>query len=164
MNTKLKFAIIITLVVGTLGWLAAGGINETKTYYTTVAELGEMGDAAHGRRLRVAGDVKEGSISRDGREVRFTLVQEHLTLPVVYDGAEPLPDTFRDGAQALADGRGLGACLAMGQPAPARCRALGEEGALRTLARPALADRRERGRHDLVDVHDRRLEHGSQQQ
>jgi cytochrome c-type biogenesis protein CcmE len=105
MNTKLKFAIIITLVVGTLGWLAAGGINETKTYYTTVAELGAMGDAAHGRRLRVAGDVKEGSISRDGREVRFTLVQEHLTLPVVYDGAEPLPDTFRDGAQALADGR-----------------------------------------------------------
>jgi cytochrome c-type biogenesis protein CcmE len=24
---------------------------------------------------------------------------------VVYDGAEPVPDTFRDGAQALADGK-----------------------------------------------------------
>jgi cytochrome c-type biogenesis protein CcmE len=105
MNTKLKFAIIITAVIGTLGWLAAGGIEETKTYYTTVAELEEMGDKAHRERLRVAGDVQEGSIVRDGKEVHFTLVQEHLTLNVVYAGIEPLPDTFRDGAQALADGR-----------------------------------------------------------
>ena len=105
MNTKLKFALIIALVIGTLGWLAASGINETKTYYTTVAELRDMGDRAHQERLRVAGDVQEGSISRNGREVHFTLVQEHLTLPVVYDGIEPLPDTFQDGAQALADGR-----------------------------------------------------------
>ncbi|MGA2436739.1 MAG: cytochrome c maturation protein CcmE, partial [Bryobacteraceae bacterium] len=35
----------------------------------------------------------------------FVLRQDSLTLKVVYDGAEPLPDTFRDGAQALADGR-----------------------------------------------------------
>jgi cytochrome c-type biogenesis protein CcmE len=104
MNTKLKFAVIITAVIGTLAWLAVGGVNETKTYYKTVAELDAMGDTAHGERIRVAGDVAEGSIKRNGRAVHFTLVQEHLTLPVVYDGIEPLPDTFRDGAQALADG------------------------------------------------------------
>ncbi len=104
MKTNIKFAVIITAILGTLVWLAAGGINETKTYYKTVAEIEEMGDGAHGKRLRVAGDVAEGSITRQGREVRFLLTQEHLTLPVVYDGAEPLPDTFRDGAQALADG------------------------------------------------------------
>jgi cytochrome c-type biogenesis protein CcmE len=32
-------------------------------------------------------------------------VQDRRRLKVVYRGTEPLPDTFRDGAQALADGR-----------------------------------------------------------
>lgn len=105
MNTYTKFAIIITAIIGTLVWLAAGGIDETKTYYKTVAEVEQMGGEVMGKRLRVAGDVEEGSIVRSGREVRFVLVQEHLKLPVVYDGVEPLPDTFRDGAQALADGK-----------------------------------------------------------
>jgi cytochrome c-type biogenesis protein CcmE len=37
--------------------------------------------------------------------VEFTLQQETATLRVAYDGKDPLPDTFKDGAQALADGR-----------------------------------------------------------
>ncbi len=104
MKTYTKFAVLIVAIVGTLIWLAAGGINQTKTYYKTVAELGQMGDDAMGKRLRVAGDVEEGSIVRYGRQVVFTLRQEDLRLKVMYEGTDPLPDTFRDGAQALADG------------------------------------------------------------
>lgn len=105
MKTYGKFAALIVVIVGTLVWLAVGGINQTKTYYKTIGELREMGNGALGKRLRVAGDVESGSIVRAGREVAFTLHQENVRLKVVYDGAEPLPDTFRDGAQALADGR-----------------------------------------------------------
>ena len=105
MKTYGKFAALIVVIVGTLVWLAAGGINESKTYYKTVQELRQMGDSALDRRLRVAGDVETGSIVRLGKEVAFTLHQEKLTLKVVYDGTDPLPDTFRDGAQALADGK-----------------------------------------------------------
>ena len=104
MNTYTKFTIVVVVIIGTLVWLALGGINETKTYYKTVAELEQMGDRAHGERIRVAGDVAAGSIVRDGREVRFVLKQEDKLLNVIYDGIEPLPDTFRDRAQALADG------------------------------------------------------------
>jgi cytochrome c-type biogenesis protein CcmE len=53
----------------------------------------------------VGGDVEAGSIVRTGREVAFTLHQDKLKLNVIYIGTEPLPDTFRDKAQALADGR-----------------------------------------------------------
>ena len=105
MKTYGKFAALIVVVVGTLVWLAAGGINESKTYYKTVQEVRQMGNSAQDRRLRVAGDVETGSIVRLGKEVAFTLHQEKLTLKVVYDGTDPLPDTFRDGAQALADGK-----------------------------------------------------------
>ena len=100
-----KFAALIAVVVGTLLWLAAAGMNETKTYYKTISELGQMGDQAMERRLRVGGDVEAGSIQRKAGTVEFMLKQENLRLKVAYTGSDPLPDTFRDGAQALADGR-----------------------------------------------------------
>lgn len=105
MKTHAKFGVLIVAIIGTLAWLAVGGVNETSTYYKTVAELKQMGEEAGSKRLRVAGDVAEGSIQRLGREVRFTLKQDAETLQVVYAGIEPLPDTFKDGAQAVADGK-----------------------------------------------------------
>ena len=100
-----KFAALIVVVIGTLVWLATAGMNETKTYYKTIGELGQMGNQAYGKRLRVGGDVETGSIHRVGSEVQFVLVQDKLRLKVAYTGTEPLPDTFKDGAQALADGK-----------------------------------------------------------
>lgn len=104
MTKQVKFGVLIAAILGTLGWLAVGGVNETSTYYKTVAEIKSM-DNPHSKRLRVAGDVKEGSIQRNGREVRFVLKQEAETINVLYNGIDPLPDTFRDGAQAVADGK-----------------------------------------------------------
>jgi cytochrome c-type biogenesis protein CcmE len=105
MNTYLKFGLLIVAIVGTLVWLAIGGVNETKSYYKTVAELEQMKSDVRTQRLRVAGDVAPGSILRKGKEVEFVLTQEAKTLKVVYQGSDPLPDTFRDRAQAVADGR-----------------------------------------------------------
>lgn len=105
MKTYAKFALMVVAIVGVLVWLAMGGISESKTYYKTISELNQMGDQAKGKHLRVGGDVENGSILRSGREVSFLLHQDAQKLKVVYDGAEPLPDTFKDGAQALADGR-----------------------------------------------------------
>ncbi|HWB95397.1 MAG TPA: cytochrome c maturation protein CcmE [Bryobacteraceae bacterium] len=100
-----KFAALIVIVIGTLVWLATAGINETKTYYKTISEVGQMGNQALDKRIRVAGDVESGSIQRNSNGVEFVLVQDKLRLKVAYAGTEPLPDTFRDGAQALADGK-----------------------------------------------------------
>ncbi len=95
----------MVLIVGSLVWLAVGGIKDTKTYYKTIPELHQMGKTAQGQRLRVAGDVQPGSITKNGAQVSFVLHQGATTLNVVYSGADPLPDTFKDNAQALADGR-----------------------------------------------------------
>jgi cytochrome c-type biogenesis protein CcmE len=101
---QVKFGVLIAAILGTLAWLAVGGVNETSTYYKTVAELKSL-ENGHAKRLRVAGDVKEGSIQRSGREVRFVLKQDAETISVFYNGIDPLPDTFKDGAQAVADGK-----------------------------------------------------------
>jgi cytochrome c-type biogenesis protein CcmE len=105
MNTYVKFGVLMTLIVGSLLWLALGGISDSKTYYRTVAELKQMGAGAQGKRLRVGGDVTAGSIVKTGAETYFVLNQGKDQLKVVYSGSDPLPDTFKDGSQALADGR-----------------------------------------------------------
>jgi cytochrome c-type biogenesis protein CcmE len=107
MKPYVKFGILVVAIIGTLTWLAAGGINETKTYYKTISEVSAMGGGALDKRLRVGGDVEEGSIVRMGKQVRFVMTQDKLKLKVVYNGSDPLPDTFRDGSQALADGKML---------------------------------------------------------
>jgi cytochrome c-type biogenesis protein CcmE len=105
MNTYLKFGILMAVIVASLVWLAVGGVKDTKTYYKTIAELQTMGKTAEGQHLRVGGDIQPGSILKAGTQVSFILHQGAQKLNVVYSGTDPLPDTFRDNAQALADGR-----------------------------------------------------------
>jgi len=64
-----------------------------------------MGNGAYSKRLRVAGNVVPGSIKRQGTHLEFLLVEQDRTLPVVYNGTEAPPDTFKDNAQALAEGK-----------------------------------------------------------
>ncbi len=102
---RIQFAVAAGIILVTLAWLAVSGARESKTYYVTIKELQAMGDDAYSKRLRVAGNVAAGSIRRLGKRVEFVLVEEGRQVPVVYTGSEPLPDTFVDNSQALADGR-----------------------------------------------------------
>lgn len=105
MKTYAKFGTLIVLIVGSLVWLAVGGVKETKSYYKTVPELESLSRAEKSERLRVGGFVQPGSIVKNATSVAFVLHQDAKTLNVVYAGSDPLPDTFKDNAQALADGR-----------------------------------------------------------
>ncbi len=105
MNNKLvKFGVPIVLIVCGLAYLAFSGVQESKSYYVTIKEMNEMGDGVYSKRLRVAGTVQPGSIRRQGTHVDFTIVEAGRTLNVSYAGTEAPPDTFKDNANALAEG------------------------------------------------------------
>jgi cytochrome c-type biogenesis protein CcmE len=104
-NTYLKFGAVTALIVVLLGYLAYTGVQDSKSYYVTIKELHAMGSGAYAKRLRVAGNVKPGSIKRNGTHVQFVLVEQDQTLAVDYTGTEAPPDTFKDESQALADGK-----------------------------------------------------------
>lgn len=99
-----KFIIAGAIIVLTLSYLAYTGVQESKSYYVTIAELHGQGDAAYSKRLRVAGNVEPGSIKRQGTTVEFILVENDQKLNVVYKGTEAPPDTFKDDSQALVEG------------------------------------------------------------
>jgi cytochrome c-type biogenesis protein CcmE len=92
------------IVVAALAWLGFSGYQEGKAYYKTIEELSDMGDNAQGKRIRVGGIVTAGSIKRAGEDLTFQLEQEDMTLQVRYTGTTPVPDTFKDHAEALCEG------------------------------------------------------------
>ncbi len=104
-KTYLKFGGATAVIILLLGYLAYTGVQDSKSYYVTITELHKMGDSAYSKRLRVAGNVKPGSIKRTGTHVQFVLVEQDQSLAVDYTGTEAPPDTFKDDSQALADGR-----------------------------------------------------------
>src|SRR6201993_4279240 len=101
----LRFGAVIVVIVVSLGYLAYTGVQDSKSYYVTIKELNGMGNGAYSKRLRVAGNVAPGSIKRQGTHLEFQLEEEGRMIPVVYSGTEAPPDTFKDNAQALAEGR-----------------------------------------------------------
>lgn len=109
MQKQAKFLVIVGMIIVTLAWMGVSGVRESATYYVTLEELMAL-DNPGAKRIRVGGDVADGSIVRHADRVEFTLYQQDetmtaaQTLDVIYTGVDPLPDTFRDKAQALCDG------------------------------------------------------------
>jgi len=107
---QIKFVAGSILIVVALAFLAFTGFQDNKAYYQNVSELYATKDKAFGRNLRVEGDVVAGSIQREAKQTRFVIshtdkkTNETHTLPVTYVGSDPLPDTFRDYAQAVVEG------------------------------------------------------------
>lgn len=108
MNRQKRFAVGIGVILAALGYFAFVGYQEGKAYYKTIDEVAAMGDGAMHQRLRVAGVVQPGTIARDGKDLTFTLSQlsenETRTMVVAYTGSQPIPDTFKDGADAIVEG------------------------------------------------------------
>ena len=109
----LRIGAAVVVILGTIAWLAYSGYSSVKSYYVTVPELAKMGNKAYHSNLRVDGFVVPGTIEHSGPHVTFVMNEfeshspqaaQGRTLKVEYKGSEPPPDTFKDDAQALAEG------------------------------------------------------------
>lgn len=105
MKARGKFIVGSGIIIVTLLALAYVGYTQSKTYYHTISELSTLQGAALHQRMRVSGDVMAGSIQHANGQTQFVLEENGKKLPVNYVGTDPLPDTFKDGAQALVEGR-----------------------------------------------------------
>lgn len=111
MKRQLRFAVGIGVVLLAIAYFAFAGYNEGKAYYKTIDEVATLSADDAEKRLRVAGLVKDGTIERDGRALRFVLAQDihsdKNTMVVNYVGTAPIPDTFKDRAEAVVEGKRL---------------------------------------------------------
>jgi cytochrome c-type biogenesis protein CcmE len=94
---------VVALGVATA--LVLSAFQENLVFFFTPSEV-VANKAPQGRTFRIGGMVENGSVKREGVEVRFMVTDTAKSLPVVYKGS--LPDLFREGKGVVAQGQ-LGA-------------------------------------------------------
>ena len=98
----LVVAALVALLVAVL--LAMWGLKDRASYFYTPADIA-AGKAHEGEAMRLGGMVERGSVRRqaDGVTIRFVLTDGQSRTPVVFRGI--VPDLFREGSGAVAEGR-----------------------------------------------------------
>ncbi len=76
--------------------------NQDIRFFRTPSDLTAQ-EITSGSRFRLGGLVEEGSVSRDGSNLHFTVTDTIKTVKVVYEGIPP--DLFREGQGLVAEGR-----------------------------------------------------------
>lgn len=98
----LAFATISLVLV----WLVFSGFdNETMQYYASITEVKASTINNPDKGLRVKGKLVDGSLvsSETSLDKSFRIVEKDQELEVHYSGL--LPDTFKDGADVLVEGK-----------------------------------------------------------
>ena len=103
-HQRLVLIVIAAVAVLAAVLLAMWGLKDRAAYFYTAAEVA-AGKAEVDKPIRLGGMVEEGSIERlpDGVTIRFRVGDADGSVPVVYRGI--VPDLFREGSGAVAEGR-----------------------------------------------------------
>jgi cytochrome c-type biogenesis protein CcmE len=96
-----KFFFATVLIMAAVGYLVSSNLSESLVYYYTVEEFQARQDGPQLHGIRVSG--KATDIEVRGERCRFRLLGEEQSLAVIYQGL--LPDTFKEGAEVVAEGR-----------------------------------------------------------
>ena len=99
-----RFALIIgaLAVISAAAALILNAFEENLVFFFTPTQVA-AGEAPKNRAFRIGGMVKEGSVQRDGVNVRFIVTDTAHDIPVTYTGI--LPDLFREGKGVVAQGK-----------------------------------------------------------
>ena len=88
-------------VLGAAAALVLTALNDNIVFFYSPSQLAEK-HLSPDRHFRLGGLVEQGSVKKEGTEVRFRVTDLKSTLPVVYRGI--LPDLFREGQGVIAEG------------------------------------------------------------
>lgn len=105
MKPRHKRAMIIVGVLAAVGVAVAlvlNAFNSNLVFFYTPTQIASK-EAPQGRTFRIGGLVQEGSVTRDGVTVHFTVTDTTKSVPVRYDGI--LPDLFKEGKGVVAQGQ-----------------------------------------------------------
>ncbi|MCX7998280.1 MAG: cytochrome c maturation protein CcmE [Leptospiraceae bacterium] len=102
---KARFFILSLIIIVSLLGIAFFSSKETSFLLLDASELAENPSKYENENLRVRGIVKVGSVVREGKEVRFILELHNKEIPVFFTGKTLLPDAFKEGVRARADGK-----------------------------------------------------------
>ncbi|MDH4262317.1 MAG: cytochrome c maturation protein CcmE [Spirochaetia bacterium] len=106
---KYKVSIVVVAIVAGIAFMVISSISkDTKKFYqlTELAEIIKKDKhSISDKYLIVLGNVKEGSVKKNGIQADFTIEMADDRMKVHHNGKNLLPDTFQAGAQVTVEGK-----------------------------------------------------------
>ena len=107
MKTKIVVKVLVGVIVigGGIGYFMWQAMQSSWSYYYSVDEFAQQQSDTRNSSIRIAGNVKKGSIERNLKEMRlnFILSGTDKSVPVVYTGV--VPDNFAEDREVVVQGR-----------------------------------------------------------
>lgn len=99
---RLAFVGLGLLLLGAAAALVLTALEDNIVFFYSPTDL-ETKALADGQRIRLGGMVADGSVVKEGTNVRFVITDYQNERPVAYVGV--LPDLFREGQGVVTEGR-----------------------------------------------------------
>jgi len=104
-KTIVKAIVGILIIGGGVGYFMYQAMRSSWAYYYSVDEFSANNSAVKNQSFRIAGRVKQGSVTRDLQKMNltFTLAGSKAEIPVLYEGS--VPDNFAEDIEVVVEGR-----------------------------------------------------------
>ena len=99
-----RFAIVggVLVAVGAVVALILNAFQSNLVFFYSPSQVAQH-EAPAGRSFRIGGMVENGTLQRDGTNIRFVVTDTAKSVPVRYTGI--LPDLFKEGKGVVAQGQ-----------------------------------------------------------
>ena len=99
-----RFAIVggVLVAVGAVVALILNAFQSNLVFFYSPSQVAQH-EAPTGRSFRIGGMVENGTLQRDGTNIRFVVTDTAKSVPVRYTGI--LPDLFKEGKGVVAQGQ-----------------------------------------------------------
>lgn len=101
-HRRLYVVALALLALGTAAALVLNAFEDNLVFFYSPSDL-EQKQVAIGQSIRIGGLVEEGSVEKQGIDVRFRITDGARAVPVAFTGV--LPDLFREGQGIVSFGR-----------------------------------------------------------
>jgi cytochrome c-type biogenesis protein CcmE len=104
-QTIVKTLVGIVVIGGGLSYFMYQAMQSSWSYYYSVDEFANSSSEIQSHSLRLAGRVKQGSVTRDLKKMQlaFALAGTNSEIPVLYGGS--VPENFAEDIEVVVEGR-----------------------------------------------------------
>jgi len=105
---RAKYLIGFLIILAAIGYLAWGGLGKSLVYYVLPSEYADNPAKYAGKRVRLGGLVKQGSVHFNPKtlELKFVVTDGVVDIPVEHTGTPP--ELFKDNQGVVVEGHFVG--------------------------------------------------------
>jgi cytochrome c-type biogenesis protein CcmE len=102
-SNKVRVIAMLAVIVGALGFVLVNGLGDAAQLYKPADEAVAAKDSIGAKRFSIIGVVVADTVVEQGRQVRFTIEENGVQVPVRHTGIPP--ELFQPGIPVVLDGR-----------------------------------------------------------